>query len=219
MQTFNTSLPKSQVHQLCSWQCWNNLLTLITVLFYLCQRGETALHMAARAGQMEVVRCLLRNGALVDAMARVSQLSLFPLFFFFPFLRQTHFSLLHRSYSLLSSGFLPSFTLICATFLFFNPRRTRRPFTLPLVWEKQILSSYCYSIWLTQMLPPPTATPPCTFLPGRGSLRLLLCCWRLEPHIPCPQRWVSVRMRCVITFKNVEMAKNSWETNILLSSL
>lgn len=31
--------------------------------------------MAARAGQMEVVRCLLRNGALVDAMARVSQLS------------------------------------------------------------------------------------------------------------------------------------------------
>lgn len=38
------------------------------------QRGETALHMAARAGQMEVVRCLLRNGALVDAMARVSQL-------------------------------------------------------------------------------------------------------------------------------------------------
>jgi len=36
------------------------------------QRGESALHMAARAGQMEVVRCLLRNGALVDAMARVS---------------------------------------------------------------------------------------------------------------------------------------------------
>lgn len=39
----------------------------------LLQRGETALHMAARAGQMEVVRCLLRNGAMVDAMARVSQ--------------------------------------------------------------------------------------------------------------------------------------------------
>lgn len=38
----------------------------------LCpQRGETALHMAARAGQAEVVRCLLRNGALVDARARV----------------------------------------------------------------------------------------------------------------------------------------------------
>lgn len=35
------------------------------------QRGETALHMAARAGQAEVVRCLLRNGALVDARARV----------------------------------------------------------------------------------------------------------------------------------------------------
>lgn len=37
----------------------------------LLQRGETALHMAARAGQVEVVRCLLRNGALVDARARV----------------------------------------------------------------------------------------------------------------------------------------------------
>ncbi|XP_037328542.2 ankyrin-2 isoform X1 [Pungitius pungitius] len=36
-------------------------------------RGETALHMAARAGQMEVVRCLLRNGALVDAIAREDQ--------------------------------------------------------------------------------------------------------------------------------------------------
>ncbi|KAK7929418.1 hypothetical protein WMY93_005813 [Mugilogobius chulae] len=36
-------------------------------------RGETALHMAARAGQMEVVRCLLRNGAFVDAMAREDQ--------------------------------------------------------------------------------------------------------------------------------------------------
>lgn len=39
-------------------------------VFFL-QRGETALHMAARAGQVEVVRCLLRNGAMVDAKARV----------------------------------------------------------------------------------------------------------------------------------------------------
>lgn len=46
---------------------------LVNVLSLHNQRGETALHMAARAGQMEVVRCLLRNGALVDAMARVSQ--------------------------------------------------------------------------------------------------------------------------------------------------
>ncbi|XP_014875770.1 ankyrin-2b isoform X16 [Poecilia latipinna] len=36
-------------------------------------RGETALHMAARAGQVEVVRCLLRNGAMVDARAREDQ--------------------------------------------------------------------------------------------------------------------------------------------------
>lgn len=31
--------------------------------------------MAARAGQVEVVRCLLRNGAIVDARARVRLLS------------------------------------------------------------------------------------------------------------------------------------------------
>lgn len=42
--------------------------------FAFLQRGETALHMAARAGQVEVVRCLLRNGALVDARARVGVL-------------------------------------------------------------------------------------------------------------------------------------------------
>lgn len=61
----------------------------------LCvQRGETALHMAARAGQVEVVRCLLRNGAIVDARARVrlrpQQFALSPpvmLPFFFFFLR------------------------------------------------------------------------------------------------------------------------------------
>lgn len=63
---------------------------LKTLLFYLCQRGETALHMAARAGQMEVVRCLLRNGALVDAMARVSQLSLFPYSLYFFLLSNKH---------------------------------------------------------------------------------------------------------------------------------
>lgn len=45
-------------------------LKYVTLLAYL-QRGETALHMAARAGQVEVVRCLLRNGAMVDARARV----------------------------------------------------------------------------------------------------------------------------------------------------
>lgn len=50
---------------------------MIIVSFCVCvfQRGESALHMAARAGQMEVVRCLLRNGALVDAMARVYRLN------------------------------------------------------------------------------------------------------------------------------------------------
>ena len=35
-------------------------------------RGETALHLAARANQTDIIRILLRNGAQVDARARVS---------------------------------------------------------------------------------------------------------------------------------------------------
>jgi len=35
-------------------------------------RGETALHLAARANQTDIIRILLRNGAFVDAKARVS---------------------------------------------------------------------------------------------------------------------------------------------------
>ena len=35
-------------------------------------RGETALHLAARANQTDIIRILLRNGATVDARARVS---------------------------------------------------------------------------------------------------------------------------------------------------
>ncbi len=35
-------------------------------------RGETALHLAARANQTDIIRILLRNGAQVDAKARVS---------------------------------------------------------------------------------------------------------------------------------------------------
>lgn len=44
-------------------------------------RGETALHLAARANQTEIIRILLRNGASVDARARVSHSS-FSLFDF-----------------------------------------------------------------------------------------------------------------------------------------
>ena len=35
------------------------------------QRGETALHMAARAGQADVVKYLVQNGARVEAKAKV----------------------------------------------------------------------------------------------------------------------------------------------------
>lgn len=38
-------------------------------------RGETPLHLAARANQLDIIRILLRNGAKVDARARVSNYS------------------------------------------------------------------------------------------------------------------------------------------------
>lgn len=40
-------------------------------------RGETPLHLAARANQTDIIRILLRNGAQVDARARVSAVHFF----------------------------------------------------------------------------------------------------------------------------------------------
>jgi len=58
----------------------------MNILLYLIQhgagidtttvRGETALHLAARANQTDVMRVLLRNGAQVDARARVCTITL-----------------------------------------------------------------------------------------------------------------------------------------------
>lgn len=41
-------------------------------------RGETPLHLAARANQTDIIRILLRNGAKVDARARVSRACCIP---------------------------------------------------------------------------------------------------------------------------------------------
>jgi len=38
-------------------------------------RGETSMHLAARANQTDILRILLRNAASVDAKARVSDIS------------------------------------------------------------------------------------------------------------------------------------------------
>lgn len=40
-------------------------------MVHVPQRGETALHMAARSGQAEVVRYLVQDGAQVEAKAKV----------------------------------------------------------------------------------------------------------------------------------------------------
>lgn len=47
----------------------------ISLLLCVLQRGETALHMAARAGQADVVRYLLKNGAKVETKSKVKELS------------------------------------------------------------------------------------------------------------------------------------------------
>lgn len=46
------------------------------LFFVSFQRGETALHMAARAGQADVVRYLLKNGAKVETKSKVRRMSL-----------------------------------------------------------------------------------------------------------------------------------------------
>lgn len=140
------------------------------------QRGETALHMAARAGQVEVVRCLLRNGAMVDARARVRRLSISAFMSCF-FLRYKwnyhHFNT------------MPSLSFHCGVC-----RRTRLLFTLRHVWEKQRSFSCCCSTWPILTLPPPMATLPFTSQPGRGRWRRPLCFWRPGLHIHSPPRYM-----------------------------
>lgn len=48
----------------------------VDTCFCVFQRGETALHMAARAGQADVVRYLLKNGAKVETKSKVRTMSL-----------------------------------------------------------------------------------------------------------------------------------------------
>lgn len=76
----DTTRSVTQHHQRCEFDA---LLCVIILFFlgvcfcsglmFLCvlQRGETALHMAARAGQADVVRYLLKNGAKVDTKSKV----------------------------------------------------------------------------------------------------------------------------------------------------
>lgn len=80
-------------------------------------------------------------------------------------------------------------------------RRTRLPSTYRPVWGKLTLSSFCCSTWLIQMLPPPTATLPSIFQPGKVKRRRLPCFWRPEPHTHWAQRWAGDRTWCAETAK------------------
>lgn len=59
------------VSHLCIWKAPTD-----DPFLYVFQRGETALHMAARAGQADVVRYLLKNGAKVETKSKVRTLRL-----------------------------------------------------------------------------------------------------------------------------------------------
>jgi len=68
------NLEKSKLWNSLSISLWCVCVCVCVCVFvYVCvlQRGETALHMAARAGQSNVVRYLIQNGARVDAKAKV----------------------------------------------------------------------------------------------------------------------------------------------------
>lgn len=132
------------------------------VFLRVLQRGETALHMAARAGQAEVVQYLLKNGAKVETKSKVRTMSLI-------------------SYCVQAK--IPArrhFFLLC--------RMTRLRYTSPAGWGKSTSSSSYCSVGLPPTLPPPQATPPSTWLPVKDTNMLLSCCWRTGPHSPLQPR-------------------------------
>lgn len=144
-------------------------LPLTTILL---QRGETALHMAARAGQADVVRYLLKNGANVDTKSKVRTLSLI-----------NHCS--GDNKNMRSYWARSHFVLLC--------RMTRQRCTLPVGWGKWKSSNSCCTVAPLPTLPPPQATPPFTWLPAKDTKMLLPCCWRTKPHSNPQLR--SVRQR------------------------
>ena len=75
-------------------------------------RGETPLHLAARANQTDIIRILLRNGAKVDARARVSKILHCGTFFLVS--RETFFSCLSyiKTYYILFEAQLTNFLLL-----------------------------------------------------------------------------------------------------------
>lgn len=87
-------------------------------------------------------------------------------------------------------------------------RRTRLPSTSPRVWAKRRLCSCCCSTWLIPTLPPPTATPPCTSLPGRGRWRRRRFSWRPELHTHLPRRWVVCGLVTACTHSKLPQAEN-----------
>lgn len=145
--------------------------------FCVFQRGETALHMAARAGQADVVRYLLKNGAKVETKSKVRT---------------------RGSLSITEPGTKNKqrykYWAKRVTFSSFLLRRmTRQRCTSPVGWGKSTSSSSCCSAAPLPTLPPPQATPPFTWLPAKDTRMLLPCCWRTEPRFPPPLRWVRWR--------------------------
>lgn len=142
--------------------------------------------MAARAGQADVVRYLLKNGAKVETKSKVRS------------------SL--QSLYLEGGGMLnivqPKNHLFC--------RMTRQRCIYPVAWGKLTLSSSSCGVAPLPMLPPPQATPLFIWLRVKDTKMLLSCCWRTEPPFPLQRRWVWLKMLLIFYY---EIAQNI-ETHI-----
>ena len=132
------------------------------------QRGETALHMAARAGQADVVQYLLKNGAKVETKSKVRALS--------PIINHCVRWRKDSNKRGSHTGVKLNFFLLCRT--------TRQRCTSPVDWGKSTSCNSCCSAAPLPTPPPPQATPPFTWLPVKDTKTLLPCCWIMEPHSP-----------------------------------
>lgn len=149
------------------------------LFFCVCvlQRGETALHMAARAGQADVVRYLLKNGAKVETKSKV---------------RTTGATISHCEKQKEQTNSGNRCPLL---------RRTTRQRCISQVgWEKSTSSSSCCSAAPLLTPPPPQATPPFIWLPVKDTKMLLSCCWKTVPPFPPQPRWVKRRAAFLDTF-------------------
>lgn len=132
--------------------------------------------MAARAGQADVVRYLLKNGAKVETKSKVRTQSII-----------INHCVKEKTKRDTELGQKVTFLSLC--------RMTRQRCTYPVGWGRSTLSSSCCIAVRLPMLPPPQATPPFTWLPARDTMMLLPCSWTMVPPSHLQQRYVLWKIK------------------------